>query len=217
MNKPPPASPHVRPPRPFFAQATTRRDLVRAACGTSLLLGLSAPARGLASVVMAMELPALTAESDTIVFGKVTAVVSKMETDARAIRTEVTVEVEEPWKGALLGKRRTLKIVQPGGVVGDLEMRVHGLPSFVVGERAVLFLRAHDASRPEFGFGLTGLGQGKRLVSADGSGRLLASPGDRSAAVLKAPNGTWKTAPGDNAVPLEDLRRQVRLLMGETR
>ena len=164
-------------------------------------------------MVLAMELPEITAQADAIVVAEVASAASTFEDNRQAIRTEIQLRVQESWKGQFLGKSRMVKLVQPGGVVGDLEMRVHGLPSFSVGEKAVLFLTARDKAHAEFGFVLTGLGQGKRRVFAAAGGELLAAPSDRSAAVLKTPTGSYKAAAQDVPVRLSDLRQQVRLLL----
>ena len=160
-----------------------------------------------------MELPALTAEADTIVVAEVISAVASFEDDHRAIRTVVELSVEETWKARGSSSARTIRIVQPGGVVGDLEMRVHGLPTFRVGERSVLFLNAHNKRHAEFGFMLTGLGQGKRTLFKNSEGELIAAPSDRSAAVRKAASGAFQSAPQDLPLRLSDLRQQVRLLL----
>ena len=166
-----------------------------------------------ASMVLSMELPELTAQSDAIVVAEVTSAVSSFEEDRRAIRTEVLLRVQEAWKGRLLGKTRTIRVVQPGGIVGDLEMKVHGLPNFQLGEKAVLFLTAMDKAHADYGFVLTGLGQGKRRLVANATGELIAAPSDRSAAVRKTPTGSFTAAQQDPPLRLSDLRQQVRLLL----
>lgn len=164
-------------------------------------------------MVFAMELPELSAAADTIVIAQVVSAVSRFEDDHRAIRTEVQLRVQETWKGLPNGSASVIKIVQPGGVVGDLEMRVHGLPTFPIAEQSVLFLNARDAQQLDRGFRLTGLGQGKRRLFKDGKGELMAAPSDRSAAVQKAISGGFQAAAPDVPLRLSDLRQQVRLLL----
>lgn len=192
---------------------SSRRRLLQLGAAVPVLCLLRLPRRAHASMVLAMELPEITAQADAIVVAEVASAASAFEENRQSIRTEIQLRVQESWKGQFLGKSRTVKLVQPGGVVGDLEMRVHGLPSFSVGEKAVLFLTARDKAHAEFGFVLTGMGQGKRRLFAAAGGELMAAPSDRSAAVLKTHTGSYKAAAQDVPVRLSDLRQQVRLLL----
>jgi hypothetical protein len=164
-----------------------------------------------ASLVLAMDLPSLTEEADRVVVGEVMSVKSAWDAEHRRILTTVEVQVAEAWKGEM-PSGRTLKIVQPGGVVDDIEMKVHGLPRFSTGERAVLFLRGSAINAS-----LVGLGQGKRGLSLDqGTRRWMAAPADRSAAVKVDERGQMQPAPaspGDERMPLDDLRSRVRALL----
>ncbi len=183
-----------------------RRRLLAAALLLPLPAALRArPARG--SIVLAMELPDLTSQSDRIVVGQVTSVKSAWADGGKRILSTVEVRVDESWKGdAPVGGKVT--IVQPGGVVGNIEMKVHGLPAFSSGERAVLFLRGRARAS------LVGLGQGKRRVHVDpDSRRLMVEAADRSAAVTPDLQGRLRAALPDDAVPLDDLRAQVRTLL----
>jgi hypothetical protein len=99
-----------------------------------------------------------------------------------------------------------MTIVQPGGVADGIEMKVHGLPAFVPGERAVLFLRG-GITQP---LSLVGLGQGKRGLHFDStSKRWMVDGGDRSAAVNI--DGRGRTAPAGTELPLplDEMRRRV--------
>ena len=195
------------PTRPSLS----RRFLLQ--CGAAVPACLLAGRSSSASMVLAMELPEIAAAADAIVVAEVIASHSHFEEDHQAIRTEVQLQVQESWKGQFLGKNRTLKVIQPGGVVGDMEMKVHGLPSFLAHEKAVLFLTARDKAHAEFGFVLTGLGQGKRRLFADARGEWMAAPPDRSAAVLKNRSGAFGPAVPEPTVRLSDLRQQVKLLL----
>ncbi len=170
-----------------------------------------------ASLVLAMELPEMTRSSDAIVVGKVLSTQSRLENGGRAILTEITFEVQEAWKGSFRESIRTISILQPGGVVGDIEMHVHGLPKFQVGEEAVLFLNWRLPLQPSLGFVLNGLGQGKRSLMRNADGRIMAGPPDRSAAVFQKPNGRWQQAAPEHALELDDLRSKVKLLLSVPR
>ena len=189
----------------------TRRHLLHWGVALPAVFFGARPSAG--SLVLAMELPEIAAASDAIVVAEVLSSRAEFEENRQAIRTEIHLRVQESWKGQFLGKTRTIKVLQPGGVVGDLEMRVHGLPTFSVNEKAVLFLTARDKAHAEFGFILTGLGQGKRRLFADARGEWMAAPADRSAAVLKSRTGAFSPAAPEPAIRLSDLRQQVKLLL----
>ena len=75
-------------------------------------------------------------------------------------------------------------MVQPGGSVGDIEMRVLGLRSLRAGDRAVLFLGPGDPAWT------VGLGQGQRPLRFDAAQRRwMVDPGDRSAAWRSGTSG----------------------------
>ncbi len=112
------------------------------------------------------------------------------------------------WKGTAAPASH-LQIVQPGGTVGDLTMRVDGMPHFSPGERALLFLRGSTD-----GASVVGMAQGKRPVRREaGSGRWMVSAPDRAGADFV------RTTPASAAIfaarprPLGDLRGDVRALV----
>lgn len=165
---------------------------------------------GRASLVPAMDLTELTENAGRVVLGEVVSVRSDWDPQRRWIYTTVEVQVAEVWKGQMPPGGR-LKVVQPGGSVGDIEMRVFGLSDFRPGERAVLFLSAGDPAWT------VGLGQGRRALRFDTSRRRwMVDPGDRSAAwrsISPAPTARSAAPVEDGLVPLEDLRRRVRTLV----
>jgi hypothetical protein len=175
---------------------------------------LVAPAPVRASMVRALDLAGLTAGATRIVVAEVIATSSAFGEDRRRIFTTVEVQVAEMWKGSMPSGGR-FKFVQLGGVVGDLELKVHGLPSFRAGERAVMFLGGEGMNSY-----LVGLGQGHRPLRYDvASRRWMVQPGDRSAAVTpREADGTGAArrlvaAAPDTAIPLDQLRSQVRALL----
>jgi hypothetical protein len=194
---------------PWSASAT----LALVLAGAASLGALVAPAPARASMVRALDLAGLTAGSTRIVVGEVIATSSAFGEDRRRIFTTIEVQVAELWKGAMPSGGR-FKFVQLGGSVGDLELKVHGLPSFQTGDRAVLFLGGEGLSSY-----LVGLGQGARPLRYDVTARRwMVQPGDRSAAVVRQAEGTAAArrlvaAPPESAVPLDELRSQVRALV----
>jgi hypothetical protein len=161
-----------------------------------------------ASTVLAMDLAALTATADRIVVGEVLSVTSRWETGRRRIMTSVEINVAESWKGDVPTSRR-VTIQQPGGQVGDIEMKVHGLAVFREGERAVLFLRGTDRASVVVGFG-----QGMRRLTPDSAGKgWLVLGGDRTAAVIRSSDGKLAPAASEASETLGALRARVRSLV----
>ncbi len=121
-------------------------------CAVVLLLAL-APAGW--ALVPRMDLPALVDRSQAVIVGTVTGKRSRWEENGGMIYTYVTVRVEEVVAGAV--GRPVITIKCPGGTVGDITCEVSDVPSFSVGERAILFLR------DEF-FNIVGWHQGKKPI-----------------------------------------------------
>jgi hypothetical protein len=181
---------------------------VKALFAAALVLS-AAGTPAVASMVLAMELPELTARAERIVVADVTTVRSAWDKRHERILTTIEIQVAEVWKGQVPAGGR-LTIVQPGGSADGIEMRVHGLPSFAPGERAVLFLRGAVAQP----VALVGMGQGKRGLSFEPvNKRWVVDGGDRSAAVTIDPRGRAVDAPPVATLPLDELRRQVRNLV----
>jgi hypothetical protein len=95
---------------------------------------------------------ALVSSANTIFVGEVMNIRSEWETTAggRAIVTHVTFRVEDVWKGRV-GAVTQLEFL--GGTVGDIGLRVEGMPTFTMGQRDVLFVEgAARAVSPLVGF-----------------------------------------------------------------
>jgi hypothetical protein len=116
-----------------------------------------------------------------------------------------------------------LKIVQPGGAVGDVQMTVFGMSHFTQGERALVFLRGTPTAAS-----VVGMAQGKRLVRRDAAtGRWMVHAPDRAgASFVRVPTGNSTPAPASSAAKattppvfetrlrgLDELRAEVRGLM----
>ena len=95
---------------------------------------------------------ALVSTANTIFVGEVMNVRSDWEITpgGRAIVTNVTFRVEDVWKGRV-GAVTQLEFL--GGTVGDIGLRVEGMPTFIMGQRDVLFVEgAARAVSPLVGF-----------------------------------------------------------------
>ncbi len=131
--------------------------LLPATLAVLAVAGAAAPSRTPAAVFLETSVETVARASDAVVRGRVVSRSSFFTRDHRTILTEVVVEVAEAWKGAP-GAR--VRIIVPGGQVGDLAQRVDAAPPFEDGEEVVVFL----SRRGDF-FELNGLALGKFQVS----------------------------------------------------
>jgi hypothetical protein len=102
----------------------------------------------------------LAQESALIVNGTVTGVRSYWNDDHSKILTEATVAVEGTYKGEAAS---TVRVVQLGGVVGNVRMTAHGALQWKRGEDVLLFL---EPSVPG-AFQVAGFSQGKYMIERD--------------------------------------------------
>jgi hypothetical protein len=172
---------------------------------------LALPSAGSASLILALDLPTMIQRSDQISVVDVVSVKSAWNAAHDRITTTVDLAVVDCWKGTAAPATH-VQVVQPGGSVGEIEMRVDGMPHFQVGERTLLFLRLRGG--PDHA-SVVGMAQGKRPVSRESaSGRWMVSAPDRAGADFV------RTTPASAAVftsrprALDDLRKDVRALVG---
>jgi hypothetical protein len=154
-------------------------------------------------MVQVLDLAEMTDRADRIVVAQVVSTKSAWDAPHRSIHTTIELKVDEIWKGT---SAEHAIIVQPGGTVGDMEMRVHGMPQFVAGERALLFLAGQDTPR------VVGMSQGKR--SLRWTGKLwMAEMAEHSSLVRRDAHGRLQPATPEPAVGLDELRQRVKTLV----
>lgn len=93
-------------------------------------------------LLVELSLEELTACSDWIVTGKITAGKSSWDTGRTNIYTHYTLSVEEWIKGG--SEQETLIIKVPGGKVGLTSQRVEDAANFKKGEKVLVFLSCND-------------------------------------------------------------------------
>jgi hypothetical protein len=103
----------------------------------------SAPARG--ALMLPMDLPALTTRADHVVLGQVRAITCEWTSDHRRIYSRIDLDVVETWRSTAAVAVAHVSIWQPGGEIDGFTMLVTGMPTYAVGERAVLFLKGAPA------------------------------------------------------------------------
>ncbi len=168
-------------------------------------LAISWPA--FASLILALDLPTLVSRSEQISVVDVVSTKAAWNAEHDRIVTTIDVAVVDCWKGAAAPGSH-VQIVQAGGTVGELTMRIDGMPHFQPGERALLFLRGKPARAS-----VVGMAQGKRPVRRE-TGRWMVSAPDRGGADFVPTTPASKSIFTVRPRPLEDLRSDVRALVG---
>ena len=133
-------------------------------------------------------------ESALVVSGRVTGVRSYWNDSQTKIFTETRVAVDRSYKGAAGG---TVSVVQLGGVVGHVQMKVEGALAWEPGEEVLLFLEPFNGDR----YMVYGLSQGKYGIERDDRGRPFVSRGAfEGVEMLDAPDDS---SPEQERVPLD--------------
>jgi hypothetical protein len=123
-----------------------------------LLAALLAASPALGAEAIALSVEELARSSDAVVRGQVRGMTATLSSDGRRIFTLVDLEVSATWRG---DAGKTVKVIVPGGIVGDIGQRVDGAPTFAEGEEVVVFLNSAEAG----GHRVAGLSQGKFSVA----------------------------------------------------
>ncbi len=177
----------------------------------ALATGVGAPAPAQATLIVALDLPAMVERAERIAVVDVLSVQANWNARRDRITTTVQLQVVDGWKGALRAGTH-LTVLQPGGTVGDVTTTVDGMPRFVAGERTLVFLRG-PADRAT----VVGLTQGKRSLRREpATGRWMVRGPDRAGAdfIRLRPAGPAAASPvlDSGERPLDELRAQVQAL-----
>jgi hypothetical protein len=151
-----------------------------------------------ATMMLPLDLRALTARADRVVLGTVESQTSRWTPGHDAIYTEVTLRVARSYKGAA-HPGDALVVRREGGSVDGIGMRVYGAASFEVGEEALVFVEQRGAAS-----WVVGMAQGKLRVSTV-DGHKLVSANLAEVAFLRAGE---TAAPGPRA--LAEVEREIR-------
>ena len=135
-------------------------------------------------------------ESALVVSGRVTGVRSYWNDTNTKICTETQVAIDQSYKGGAGG---TVSVVQLGGVVGHVQMKVEGALAWSPGEEVLLFLEPFNGDR----YMVYGLSQGRYEIERDVRGRpyvsrgafegleMLDAPEDRASETERVPLDTF--------------------------
>ncbi len=116
-----------------------------------------------ATVLLKMSMDELTTSSEEIVQGKVKEITSQWNEKRTLIFSEIKIEVKERIKGEK--ERKEIVVRQLGGKVGDMRLKVIGMPVFQEEEEVILFLKEDKTQLKKFY--VTGLYQGKFAVKEE--------------------------------------------------
>ena len=173
----------------------TRRNFSWAALLTLIVVG---PAR--ATTLARMNLDELAAAADAVVH--VQCLQNESRWEGSEIWTFTSFEVVETMNGAV---PRFLSVRLLGGRVGHLISTVSGVPRFVPGEEAILFLERTRAGD----FSVTGWVVGTFRIHRDGrTGKQRVTQDSSSIAVFDAATRGFRAA-GIRNLPLEEFRQRV--------
>jgi len=159
---------------------------------------------------------ALVADANTIFVGEVMNLRADWAStpNGRVIVTFVTFRVEDVWKGSV-GAVTQLSFL--GGEIGDLGMTVHGMPTFRMGQRDVLFVGAETRKISP----LVGLMYGRMRVERDlvsGVDRVRTHDGQALGSLAQI--GPQRAAPSLASITpmrLSELESAVRARLGAAR
>lgn len=155
------------------------------------------------------DLESLSLQAERILVGQCTS--SNTEIARGALFTRVVVVVDEVVKGV---ESNQVILRLPGGQANGRQLRVAGMPTFVPGERVVLFLTEED---PSHGAWPLGLAQGKFRIERRGAAKEAEVFQDLRGLSFPNEGAAKKTADRgpSSRRSLKGFLRQVRTILGE--
>jgi len=175
---------------------TTPRFLHTIGMLAVLLSVLSLPSSVRASIVQALDLDELVADSDQIVIGRVVLLESFQRSNGH-IATWHRIQVERALRGHAPAAPELI-VETLGGRVGDIVMQVEGEPTFSVDERVLLFLRS---SRVDGLLQPIGMGQGVMRIRQVQGVDMVTQSREGMMLMRRSPDGRWRKSRGALSVP----------------
>ena len=173
-------------------------------------LSVAGVQRARASMIEALDLAALTETAEEVILARVVAQDSHYDEHGRIV-TDVEMLVEQAEKGSAQ-QGKTVIVRRLGGVVNGVGMRIEGEPSFVSGERTLLFAQKLAQSSV---LRAVGMSQGVlRIVEKNGES-WVSSQAAGAALVRRGVDGSLTKAQSALAAPrkLSDVLGQIRTLI----
>jgi hypothetical protein len=187
-----------------------RRAFFLASAALALALPGARIAR--ATTIEALDLRELVRGSDHVLVGFVLRTDVHLDHRERIV-TDATIRIDERLHGpAAAGS--TVVVRSLGGELGDLGLRIEGEPSFVPGERLVLFGRTIAADRV---LRPVGMSQGVLPIERRPEGDVVLPGGQGLAMVQRGSDGQLRGAPPAllEPRPIDELLAEVRDLVAE--
>ena len=181
-----------------------------AAMGMAVAVWAAPAAR--ASLVEALDLPALVERSDDVAIVRAIASESHFDDEGRIV-TDTRMQVEQSEKGSRV-PGSVVVVRRLGGEVGDLGMRVDGEAVFEVGDSVLLFasrVRGLELLRT------VGMSQGALRIREEKGVRWVQSAPVGAALVKKSAGGKLTHSPAAVTEPrkLDDVLSEVRSLIAK--
>lgn len=176
----------------------------RLAIGAAVLSALFASPPAGASILVALDLQELAAESDRIAVGRVV-LTEPVRLGSGTIRTRCRILVEQELRGF---DDSEIIVETLGGQIGTLGMRVAGAASLALGDRVVVFAKGDGGVT----FRPVGMAQGVMRIKRE-DGRDLVSPSNGGALLVRSDErGTMvkSTGPLADPEPLDRFLSRVR-------
>jgi hypothetical protein len=164
----------------------------------ALVLVLGGTAR--ATILVPLDMKALTTRAHRVVLGTVESQVSRWTSDRQAIYTDVTIRITRAYKGTVAAGERIV-VRREGGAVDGIGMRVFGAAQFTVGEEVLLFVEKRGGA--DYTVGMT---QGKLAVTTGSDGVKRVSANLADVAFTRRDARTQAAQPRR----LDDVEREIR-------
>jgi hypothetical protein len=151
----------------FFCKNCTFKKII-----WLLIVMLSVAASTQAGEAVPYTLAQRTQKAEVIVVAEVESMSSNWDNEGHEIFTYITLRVTERIKGDIAGNQIVLRHL--GGVVGNVESRVSGMPQFVRHEKVLVFLGRYPSSPY---FGVMDWLEGKKSIQYNAAGQEMVKVG----------------------------------------
>jgi hypothetical protein len=186
--------------------------MVAAMAGAALAMGAWFAPLARASLVEALDLPALVERADEVALVRAIASESHFDDHGRIV-TDTRMQVEKSEKGTRV-PGSVMVVRRLGGAVGDLGMRVDGEAVFEVGDSVLLF--ANHVGGPEV-LRTVGMSQGALRIREENGLRWVQSVPMGAALVKRSHDGKLTRSLPAISAPrrLDDVLSEVRSLIAK--